>query len=210
MRPACPTAHRAPAAPRGFTLVESALAVAIAGILLVASLTVMAAVAKQRWVQAERRTAFALNQQLMGEVLSQYFYDPSHTSFGPTAGQVRSTFASVDDYNGYTESPPAFQNGTTMTDYAGWKRSVSVQCVDPNNPLNALAGSTLKQVTITVTAPSGKSYSLTGMRSLYGVYEYLPQTNIRYVTQMSVSLQASTQVKTIRSSARPLNITTSQ
>ena len=191
-------------------MVEASLAIAIAGILLAGSLNLMGAVARQRMVQAERRCAFALNQQLMGEILSQYFTDPSHSSFGPSTGQVRSTFASVDDYNGYTDSPPTFKDGTAMSDYSGWSRSVAVACVDPNNPANPLTGSTLKRVTVTVIAPSGKQYAMTGMRSQYGIYEYLPQINMNIVTQMNVSVQGSAQVKNVRSSARPLNINTSQ
>jgi MSHA pilin protein MshD len=195
---------------RGFTIIEAAISIAIVGVLLACSLTVMGAIAKQRMLQAERRAAYELNEQMIGEVLSQYFQDPSRSTFGPSGGQLRSTFNSVDDYNGYTETPPSLRSGTTLTDYTGWTRSVAVVCVNPSSPATALANSTLKSVTVTVTAPSGKQYALTGLRSQYGLNEYSPQLQTNLLTNMSVSLQAGGVVQNIYSSARPLNITTSQ
>jgi type II secretory pathway pseudopilin PulG len=195
---------------RGFTMIEAAMSVGIVGVLLACSMTVMGSIARQRMLQAERRAAFELDEQLLGEVLSQYFQDPAGSSFGPSAGQPRATFNSVDEYNGYTESPPALRSGATLSDYTGWTRSVAVAYADPTTPGNTLSSSTLKRVTVTVTAPSGKQYSLTGLRSQYGVNEYLPQPQTNLLTSMSVSLQSGGVTNNIYSGGRPLNITTSQ
>jgi len=187
----------------GFTIMEAAISVAIVGILMASSLTAMGQIAKARRVQAERRSAYELNLQLMTEILSQYFVDPGSNT-------TRATFNGVNDYNGYTESPPTRKDGTVLSDYSSWTRSVVVTYVNPNNPANALAGSTLQSITVTATAPSGKKYMLTGLRSQYGQYEYTPPSQTNFVTWVGVDLQAGGQVANIRTAARPLNETDSQ
>ena len=182
---------------------EAAISVAIVGVLVASSMTAMGQIAKIRRVQAERRAAYELNLQLMTEILSQYFTDPGTNT-------TRSTFNGVNDYNGYSESPPTRKDGTVLTDYSSWTRSVTVTNVDPNNPANTLAGSTLESITVTATSPSGKKYSLTGLRSQYGQYEYTPPSQTNFVTWVGVDLQAGGQVSNIRTAARPLNETDSQ
>ncbi len=97
-----------------------------------------------------------------------------------------------------------------LGDYAGWTRSVVVAYVDTTNPANTLVSSTLQRITVTATAPSGKKYSITGLRSQYGQYEYTPPSQTNFVTWVGVDLQAGGQVKNIRTAARPLNETDSQ
>lgn len=195
-----------------FTIVEATLSVAIVGVLLTASMTSLGAIAKARSVQAERRAAFALAQQLFCEIQQQYFQNPvtGAATFGPQVGQTRATFNDVDDYNGYSESPPALQNGTVLTDYTGWTRSVIVAYADPANPANTISSSNLKRFTVTVTSPSGKQYSLTGLRSSFGPYEYTPPIQTNFLTWVGVNLQLGSQPKNIWSGARPLNVTASQ
>ena len=182
---------------------EAAISVAIVGILVASSMTAMGQIAKARIVQAEQRSAYELNHQLMIEILAQYFVDPG-------SNNTRATFNGVNDYNGYTESPPTRKDGTVLTDYSSWTRSVTVAYVDPNNPANALSNSTLESITVTATAPSGKKYTLTGLRSQYGQYEYTPPSQTNFVTWVGVDLQAGGQVANIRTAARPLNETDSQ
>jgi type II secretory pathway pseudopilin PulG len=187
----------------GFTIMEAAISVAIVGILVASSMTAMGQIAKARTVQAEQRAAYELNHQLMIEILSQYFVDPGTNT-------TRATFNGVNDYNGYTESPPTRKDGTVLTDYSGWTRSVTVAYVDPNDPANAVSNSTLESISVTATAPSGKKYTLTGLRSQYGPYEYTPPSQTNIVTWVGVDLQAGGQVANIRTAARPLNETDSQ
>src|SRR5207248_2936828 len=78
--------------PRGFTIIEAAMSVAIVGVLLSISMTSFAAIAKQRKVQMERRVGYELGQQLMSEILQQYFQDPASPVFGPETGQTRPTY----------------------------------------------------------------------------------------------------------------------
>jgi MSHA pilin protein MshD len=193
-----------------FTIIEAVMSVAIVGILLATSLTAFAGIAKQRKVQAERREAYEIGQQLMTEILQQYFQDPVAPVWGPESGETRATFNDVDDYDGYTETNPTLKDGTALSDYTGWTRSVAVTYVDPLNPANTIASSTLKRITVKVTAPSGKQYTLVGLRSQYGPYESTPPSPTNYVTWVGVDVQAGTSTKTTRTGSRPLNVVTSQ
>jgi MSHA pilin protein MshD len=196
---------------RGFTMIEAATAVAIVGILLAASAGALSAIARIQRIQLERRGAYALAEQLMGEIVQQYFSDQNNPPvFGPEAGETRPIFDDVDDYNGYSASPPVQKNGAAMPGYAGWTESVAVAYVDPNNPANTLSSSTLKRITVTISSASGKQYSLVGLRSQYGPYEAQPLTQTNYVTGVGVSVQTATAGTTVYTNAHPLNESTSQ
>jgi prepilin-type N-terminal cleavage/methylation domain-containing protein len=201
-----------PVQSRGFTLVEATLSVAIVGILLVASTGTFGSIARSRKQQVESRMAYLLAQQLMTEIMQCYFQQQgSNPTFGPVAGQTRSAFTYVDAYNGYSASPPTSQAGAVLTGYSGWSENVSVAFVSPNNPATVSAGSTsLKQITVTVTAPSGKNYALVGLRSQFGAYELAPTVQTNYITGVAVSLQGVTTSTMINTGAHPLNISSSQ
>lgn len=195
---------------RAFTLVEATLSIVIVGVLLVASTGTFGAIARARKIQVEGRLAYLLGQQLMTEIMQGYFQQQAtNPIFGPAPGLTRATFNYVDAYNGYSASPPTSQSGVILSDYAGWSESVAVSYVDPNT-LNTVSSSTLKQITVTVTAPSGKSYLLVGLRSKYGAYETVPTAQTNYITGVSISLQGASPAKTICTGAHPLNISTSQ
>lgn len=197
---------------RGFTIVEATLSVAIVGILLVASTATFGSIARARKQQVESRTAYLLAQQLMAEIMQCYFQQQGATpTFGPVAGQTRSSFNYVDAYNGYSANPPTSQAGIALAGYAGWTESVSVGFVTPSAPATIVANSTtLKMIAVTVIAPSGKSYMQVGLRSKYGAYELVPTSQTNYITGVSVSLQGATPSTTIYTGAHPLNISSSQ
>lgn len=195
----------------GFTIVEAALSVAIVGVLLVASTATFSSIAKARKSQVESRLAYLLGQQLMAEVSQCYFQQQATTPvFGPQAGQTRSQFDYVDAYDGYTASPPVSKAGAALADYSGWTQAVSVAYVDPSHPNTTASSSTLKRIIVTITAPSGRQYSLTGLRSKYGPYEAQPSVQTTYITGVTVSVLGASPSVTANTGAHPLNITTSQ
>jgi type II secretory pathway pseudopilin PulG len=197
---------------RGFTLVEATLSVAIVGILLVTSTATFGSIARARKSQIEGRMAYLIAQQLMAEILQCYFQQQvSNPTFGPVAGQTRPNFTYVDAYNGYSASPPTSRAGVAVAGYSGWTESVSVGFVNPASPTSIVTGpTTLKQVTITVTAPSGKSYTQVGLRSSFGAYELVPATQTNFITGVAVTLQGASPSTAVSTGAHPLNVSTSQ
>src|SRR5689334_8248461 len=127
----------------GFTLVEALFCVVIVSGLLLAASRAFGAIARARQVQMDRTLGFGLADQLLTEVMQCYFKEPAGgTTLGPDAGETsRAQFDDCDDYNGWSESPPQLRDGTVLTEFTGWTRSVSVTCVRPDAP-NIAAGAT--------------------------------------------------------------------
>src|SRR5687768_17333963 len=100
----------------GFTIVEASVAVLLVGVLLSSSIATVGALAQSRRVQADRRGGYALAQQLMSEIMALPFADPDQpVAFGPETGESsRAAFDDVDDYNGYTGTPPVAKDGTPL------------------------------------------------------------------------------------------------
>jgi len=174
------------------TLIEAVIALAITGGMLVAAKGMIGSAARGRQIQNARRCGPALARQLLVEVLTAAYVDPNGAPvFGPETGETtRADFDDVDDYNGWSECPPRRQDGTAMADLAGWRRSVSVQYVNVDNP-DQVAGSDtgLKRVTVTVIDPAGRRTSAAGLRSSKGMYEARPAQQTTYLSAVNVEVQ---------------------
>jgi hypothetical protein len=72
----------------------------------------------------------------------------------------------VDDYDGWSASPPQLADGTTMPDLAGWTRSVHVTRADPLDVSQASgAESGIKRITVQVTHLGAPAAELTAIRT---------------------------------------------
>jgi hypothetical protein len=84
----------------------------------------------------------SLASDLMEEVLSKSWDENSTAvgpiadglktppaSLGPESGEARLAFDDIDDYNGYSESPPKAQDGQAVEGFAEFTRSVQVYYV---------------------------------------------------------------------------------
>lgn len=171
---------------RGFTLVEAAVSIVIVGVMFVAALTTVGAAAQGRHVQAEWRQADTLARSLLGEIV--------RADYGATSGslvslvvvgggaQDRSNWSSIDDYDGLDDSPPADRTGKTLAGYSSaWRRHVKIERVKPTDPSGPGTGSTdygLKRITVTVTAPSGKTTALAALCSRWGCSQQATPNNV--------------------------------
>lgn len=140
---------------RGFTIVEAALATLLVSVAMLASLTVASKTITSRARVADRVKAQQLALDLMSEILQQAYQDPNVTPvFGLEPGEsptCRAAWGDVDDYNGWTESPPQTKSGTVIPDTTGLTRSVVVQWVDPTTMLPTTTANTgIKLITVTV------------------------------------------------------------
>ncbi|MCY2929665.1 MAG: hypothetical protein NTV86_09270 [Planctomycetota bacterium] len=185
-----PRPHRRPRR-QGFTLVEAAISVAIVGGLVVASLYALGGEARGRSVQTAGAVADGLAASLLSEILQGKYVDPTSPTFGPETGETaRSAFEDVDDYNGWTENPPQNKDGTTLTGYTGWRRSVVVAYVDPATLAVSGSDTGLKKITVTVTDPQNRQTVVSALRGSSGTYDQPnPQTSTTYVAWVGIGLQ---------------------
>lgn len=140
------------------SLVETSVSMLIVGLMLVAALNTVGAARVGQQHMTDRSRAVMLAQELMAEILQQHYADPAFGfgSFGLAAEEAapgnRSLFEDVDDYDGWSASPPQYKDGTKMDDLAEWKRSVNVDWVDPTD-LTTVVGSDqgAKRIEVTVS-----------------------------------------------------------
>ena len=137
--------YRPASPPRGLTLVEMVISMVLVGVGLVAALNAVGASKLAQFKVSVRRQGHLLAPDLMTEILLQDYADPVDglDSFGLSAAEAatgdRSLFDDVDDYDGWSASPPQHQDGTDFVGFDGWERSVAVAWVNPSDP-SQLAG----------------------------------------------------------------------
>ena len=156
---------------RGFILIEASVTYVVLSLALVALvpifvLTIRAAKGTERVV-----TAAQLAVELLEEVRLRRWDEStprppariaSPGAVGADAGEApadKRTFDDIDDFNGWTESPPADPLNQPLAGAAGYARSAAVRYVDA--ALNPAAGTTdFKEVTVCVTGPQLKPVCL--------------------------------------------------
>jgi len=92
---------------RGFTLAESLIASVVLAVSVVGIMGPLSATYQQTRNQEESRIAVSLGRQLLDEISSKPFVDPSDfsTTLGPEADETsRAAFDNIDDYHGYHDS----------------------------------------------------------------------------------------------------------
>jgi chitodextrinase len=140
---------------RGFSLIEAVMSVLIVGGLFITAMNTLTASKTTELSVCERACGQQLALDMMGEILQQAYQDPVNPPvFGPEPGKStssRSLYTDVDDYKGWSESPPQDKNGTPLAGFDGWSRNVVVDWADPST-LNATSTSNtgIKRITVTV------------------------------------------------------------
>ena len=142
-------------AKRGFTLVEAVMAMLVVSILLVAALRATGGSARIQYKNAERATARMLADSMMSDVLTLPYEDPYVTPlFGRESGETtssKSNYDDLDDFNGWTEAPPQWKDGSTMSNLSGWRVTVTVDRVRAATPTATTSTeSGAKRVTVKV------------------------------------------------------------
>ncbi len=178
----------------GLSLVEAMISMVIVAIMLVMALNTIGSLARSWQVQSTQCRAPALAQQLMAEIIQSSYQEPYITPiFGPEAPEtslVRSNYDDVDDYNGWSASPPQLKDGTAMANLTGWTRSAAVQYIDPDNvstPSGTNQG--LKRITVTVTDPRGVQTTLYALRASNSVYDLRGEAETTYLAWVGAQLQ---------------------
>lgn len=150
-----PARRRAPrCVGRAFTIAEATISTVIVAVLLAAALTTVGASQTTQRKAALVVRGQLLAEALMAEILWQSYAEPDGAiSLGVDTGEaatVRSNYDDVDDYQGWSDSPPTAKDGTTLTNTAGWKRTVTVEWINATNPSQTSTTETgAKRITVT-------------------------------------------------------------
>lgn len=172
------------------SIVEVVLAMLIVSIVVAGALNAIGETVKQQRVHVEHARAMALAQDLLNEITICAYEDTSLPTFGPEAGETRATYDDVDDFNGLKESPPLVGLGLPATTWDGWTRAVSVGYATVGKPgVGMLSDSGLKHITVSVTAPSGKSWTIDGLRARAGLYDKKADRSGAYTARVGVTLE---------------------
>ena len=140
---------------RAFAILEAVLATAVVALILVAAMRVNAASNLAQYKAAERVEGSMLAQALMAEVYQLAYEDPAApVLFGREANETlvaKSALDDIDDFNGYTETPPKDKDNVTISGASGWTRSVAVAWVPlTDTTATSLTETGIKRITVTV------------------------------------------------------------
>ena len=133
------------------------ISMVLVGVALVGALNAVGASKLARFKVSVSRQGHLLAQDLMTEILLQDYADcvDGLDSFGLSAAETatgdRSLFDDVDDYDGWSSSPPEYKDGTEIANLDSWERSVAVVWADPSD-ISQVVGSNqgVKRITVTV------------------------------------------------------------
>jgi Tfp pilus assembly protein PilV len=136
----------------GFSLVEAVMSSLIVAGMLLAALNSVAAAKKAEQNNVDRVRGTHLAQALVAEILSLEYAEPDGgTTLAKDSGETtRNTFDDVDDYNGWTESPPSNINGVALVGMTSWSTSVVVNWATADTYALGTSRSGAKKITVTV------------------------------------------------------------
>ncbi len=156
----------------GFSLVEVAISTAIVGVMLVAALHAVASARMGLSRVQQRSKGMLLAQGLMAEILQQDYADADFgtDSFGlggSEGGSNRAAYDDVDDYDGWSASPPETRDGTPIPGTDGYERLVVVDWVTSSDTTDVRGESTgAKRIIVTVKFNGIIVAELVGLRTL--------------------------------------------
>lgn len=151
------TAYRLRITSRGFTLLETILVVVVVAVFATVLLSALHQVSAPASRQQALRSASLVADETMREIRSKAFEDPqTPATFGPEEA-ARRDYDDVDDYDGWTRSPPETIEGIPLPRYDGYRVTVTVVNVtdaDLNPSTPPPDGSTdFKRISVVVSSP---------------------------------------------------------
>jgi len=155
----------------GFTMVEAVLSTILVSVMLVVALNLVGTskVTQQKAALTSRGRLLA--EDLLAEILQQNYQEPDETPvFGremTESATSRSAYDDVDDYLGWTASPPVAKDGAAIANSANWKRTVTVERIEPLNPQTVTTSETgAKRITVTAYYRNVPQASLAAVKTV--------------------------------------------
>ena len=143
---------------RGFTLVEIVIAIMVVSIGLTATMRLVPLLLQSAAASRHIAVCERLGFDMLAELDLLPFEDPESGGFGLEAGEssaTRTLFDDIDDYHGYSETPPSTKNGSAIDGASGYTRSVLVRNVNPADYTEFRTDGTTDAKLITVTVSRG-------------------------------------------------------
>jgi MSHA pilin protein MshD len=144
--------------PRGFTLIELIISLAVISIAGVALMSTMAYLASNNSRALAESQAGAIANAYLAEVLARPVLDPAL----PDAEASRASFDDIDDYNGLYDSTARDQSGAAMG--AAGQYSVRIN-VSNSAALPTVPAAATRRVDVTVQGTGGIRVVATGYRT---------------------------------------------
>ncbi len=120
---------------RGISLPETVVSILLIGFVLVSTLQIVSPMVNSTSLHTDRLVAANLASELRDEIATKLFVDPDAVdpdSIGLDADDARINrldFDDIDDYHGWSSSPPEISRGVANTGLSGWSRTVKVSHV---------------------------------------------------------------------------------
>jgi hypothetical protein len=138
----------------GFTLVEATMSTLIVSILLVCAVQVVGASGLTQYKSAERATARFLADGLLNDISALPYEDPNVTPlFGRESGESvasKANYDDLDDFDGWSESPPQYGDGSQIPNLTGWRRTVKIERLSPSDLSVQSIETGAKRITVTL------------------------------------------------------------
>lgn len=196
----------------GVTLIEVSVSTALVGLVLVAALETLGGAMRTMRQTSSELKAHALAESLLAEVIALPYTDPtvdSETlgleSDESVFGSNRSLYDDLDDFVGWTNSPPQDRDGDALEDYDDWTRQVEVTYVTASSFTSGFITTNrdqgLKRVRVTVTDPAGAITEVDAIRSPYGPNEAPAPFDTNRFTALDATITLSSGAKAQKAAA---------
>jgi len=166
---------------RGFSLIETVIAIVIIGIALAGVVAVFFQNIQEGSRPLLETRGIELGQAMMDEILLKRWDEDTPLGGGriPTAQAnigtegtetTRTDFDDVDDYNGYSDGIPGEPLKNELgedisTEFTGYSRSVTVDFFKPSGAPAGIPTNDYKRVRVQVTTPMGESFVFTAIKT---------------------------------------------
>jgi len=142
----------------GATLVELIITIVIISISLTGILSVVNLTTRHSPDPMLQHQAIAIAESYLEEIMLLPITDPD----GSNAGETRSTFDNIADYDGLEDIGAKNQHGNAITGLDSYTVNVNLINPDPT-----ISGVSMKAMTVTVSRSGTDTISLTGYRADY-------------------------------------------
>jgi prepilin-type N-terminal cleavage/methylation domain-containing protein len=156
---------------RGFSLIETLIAILLVGLAVASLLTANGAFTRANGAGTDISTAEFLVEQIreLSALLPVVDPETEVAAFGPETGEVLSTYDDNDDFDGASFSPPIGASRSPLAELAAFSQQVTVQNVSATNFEQVVAdhSSSFVRVTVRVYVNSKEISSASWLRTRY-------------------------------------------